>query len=36
MVATKRTSAEVIEYAKENGIQMVDLRFTDLPGRFST
>ena len=32
MVATKRTSAEVIEYAKENDIKMVDLMFTDLPG----
>ena len=32
MTATTRMSTEVIEYAKENDIQMVDLMFTDLPG----
>ena len=32
MVAKVMTSTEVIEYAKANDIQMVDLRFTDMPG----
>ncbi len=31
-MSQKRTSKEVLEYAKENGAVMVDLRFIDLPG----
>ena len=31
-MATKRTPAEVIAYAKENDAQILDLRFSDLPG----
>jgi glutamine synthetase len=26
------TPAEVIEFAKKNGVKMVDLKFIDLPG----
>ena len=32
MAKTIRTSTEVIEYARENNIQMVDLKMVDLPG----
>jgi glutamine synthetase len=32
MAQTNRTPAEVIEYAKQNNIQIVDLKFTDVPG----
>lgn len=32
MARTERTAAEVIEFAKENNIQMVDLKLTDVPG----
>ena len=32
MARTERTSTEVIEFAKENNIQMVDLKLTDVPG----
>jgi glutamine synthetase len=30
--ARTRTSAEVLEFARESGVAIVDLRFTDLPG----
>ena len=32
MAAIRRTPSEVIELAKENNIQMVDLKFMDVPG----
>ncbi len=32
MPTTRRTPEEVIQFAKENGLQMVDLKFADLPG----
>ena len=32
MARIERTAAEVIEFAAENNIQMVDLKFTDVPG----
>ena len=32
MAKTVRTSTEVIEYARENNIQMVDLKMVDVPG----
>ncbi len=32
MANTKRTPQEVIQLARENGVQMVDLKFTDMPG----
>ena len=28
----ERTPAEVVEYAREQGVEIVDLRFMDLPG----
>jgi len=31
-MATKRTPAEVLAYAKESGVKILDLRFADLPG----
>ena len=31
-MATRRTAAEVIAYAKENDVKILDLRFADLPG----
>ena len=31
-MATKRTPAEVLAYAKESGAEILDLRFADLPG----
>ena len=34
MAENSRTPAEVIEMAKQNDIQIVDLKFTDLPGTF--
>jgi len=30
--ARTRTAAEVLEFARESGVAIVDLRFTDLPG----
>lgn len=31
-MSTKRTPAEVLQFAKDNGAKMLDIRFTDLPG----
>lgn len=32
MAELPKTPAEIIDYAKRNNIQIVDLKFTDLPG----
>jgi len=34
--ATSASPADVVRKAKEAGVQVVDLRFTDLPGTGST
>ena len=36
MAAGARSPAEVLEFAAERGVEMVDLKFVDLPGRGST